>query len=255
MRKPTPAKSARTTRAPAKSAYREKNPGLTPRETFRVLPKTPNQKKLIEAITDHSITVALGPAGTGKTYVSVGRVVELFNKGNYDQIILARSIIPTGKSMGYLPGDVKEKLVPWVLPMLSVLEKALSKPVYEIMMRDERITIQPLETIRGRSFENSLILIDEAQNLDFEELKAITTRLGEGSKMVLMGDAFQSDIRGKSALIKFTELCHAHGIEIPVIQFAIKDIVRSDIVARIVKMLVLDSEGKGPNGALLKTKP
>ena len=207
---------------------------------FKVVPKTENQAVLIEAIEHSTIVVALGPAGTGKTYVSVGKAAQLFNSGGFEQIILARSIIPTGKSMGYLPGDVTEKLVPWVLPMLSVLEKSFGKTKFEFMLAKGVIEIQPLETIRGRSFENSIILVDEAQNLDMEELKAITTRLGEGSKLILMGDALQSDIQGRSPLLRFADMCERYKIDIPVVSFGVEDIVRSDIVADLVKMFVSD---------------
>lgn len=224
------------------STYRDKleSQGYDSYKAFRVDPKTENQNLLLEAIPEYDIVVALGPAGTGKTYCSVGKVVELYNKGHYKKIVIARSIIPTGKSMGYLPGDLKEKMIPWLLPMLSVMEKAFGKQKFDIMMAKDDISIQPLETIRGRSFEDSLILIDEAQNLSFEEIKAITTRLGENSKMVLMGDAFQSDLQGKSALLTFCAMCARHNIEIPVIQFGLDDIVRSDIVGKLVRMFVME---------------
>jgi phosphate starvation-inducible PhoH-like protein len=209
---------------------------------FHITAKNVKQQFLLDSIEGSAITVALGPAGTGKTYVSVKKAVQLFMQtgSGYRKIILARSIIPTGKSMGYLPGDVTEKLVPWVLPMLSVIEDSLGKSQMEYLMATDAIEIQPLETIRGRSFENALILIDEAQNLDFEEIKAITTRLGEGSKMILMGDAWQSDIRGDTPLLDFCAMCERANISIPVVQFSINEIVRSDIVGALVKMFHLE---------------
>ena len=98
--------------------------------------------------------------------------------------------------------------------------------------------MQPLETIRGRSFENSLVLVDECQNLTIEELKAITTRLGENSKMVLMGDSSQSDINSGKDILKFVSICRKHNIEIPIIEFTVEDIVRSDIVGQLVKAFI-----------------
>lgn len=210
---------------------------------FHVIPKTTNQERLLDAIETCAITVALGSAGVGKTYCGVGKAAMLFNKGKYKSIVMTRSIIPTGKSMGFLPGDVTEKMVPWLLPMISVLEKAFGKSKYEYMFAKGIISIQPLETIRGRSFEDSLIIVDEAQNLSDEEIKAITTRLGENSKMVLMGDAFQSDLQGKCALLKFAEMCERHDIKIPVVEFTVDDIVRSDIVAQLVKMFMYEASG------------
>ena len=219
------------------SNYAKKHDGQTSGR-LHVVAKNPKQQFLIDSIQGSAITVALGPAGTGKTYVSVKEAVALFMSPGeeYKKIILARSIIPTGKSMGYLPGDVTEKLVPWVLPMLTVIEDSLGKSQLEYLMATGGVEIQPLETIRGRSFENSLILIDEAQNLDFEEIKAITTRLGEGSKMILMGDAWQSDIKGDTPLLDFCQMCEAANIRIPVIKFTIEEIVRRDIVGALVRM-------------------
>ena len=208
---------------------------------FRLDPKTENQRILINAINTNDIVVALGSAGVGKTYCSVGRVAQLFNEGKYKNIVMTRSIIPTGPSMGALPGTVTEKMIPWLLPMISVLEKAFGKTKYEYMFNRGIITIQPLETIRGRSFEDTLILVDEAQNLSFEEVKAITTRLGEGSKMVLMGDAFQTDLKGPCAVVKFAEMCNRYNIPIPVVEFTVDDIVRSDLVAMLVKMFVIEA--------------
>lgn len=203
---------------------------------FHIQAKNKNQQLLIDGIENFEITIAVGPAGTGKTFVSMMTAAKLFSMGKYKSIVMTRSIIPTGRSMGFLPGDVTEKMIPWLLPMISVLESAFGKSKYEYLYAREQISIQPLETIRGRSFEDTIILIDEAQNLDFEEIKAITTRIGEGSKMVLMGDTFQSDIKGHSALLKFIDMCYRHGIDVPVVEFGIDDIVRSDIVAKLVRM-------------------
>ena len=224
------------------SRYRDKHEAANGVRVFTIRPKTENQSRLLSVIEDYEIVIALGPAGTGKTYCSAAKVAQLYQGGLYDKIILARSIIPTGKSMGYLPGDVKEKLRPWLLPMLSVLEKAFGKNKYEAMYAKGDIDLQPLETIRGRSYENSLIMVDECQNLDFEEIKAITTRLGEGSKMILMGDTFQSDIKGSSSILKFSNMCNRHDLEIPVVQFDADDIVRSDIVGKLVRMFMKEAK-------------
>lgn len=239
-------RDARNRPARGSSGYAVKTEGQMSGK-FNLVAKNPKQQFLVDSIQGSEITVALGPAGTGKTYVSVKKAVQLLmtQGSEYKKIILARSIIPTGKSMGYLPGDVTEKLVPWLLPMISVIEDSVGKSQAQYMMETKQVDIQPLETIRGRSFENSIILIDEAQNLDFEEIKAITTRIGEGSKMVLMGDAWQSDIRGATPLLDFTSMCERANIRIPVVQFGVDDIVRSDIVGRLVRMF--HNEGRMGN--------
>ena len=178
----------------------------------------------------------MGPAGTGKSYCSASKIAQLYLTGKYDSIILSRSNTPTGRSLGAFPGTIEEKLSPWLLPITSVLEKQFNKTKYEYLVNKRIIQMQPLETIRGRSFENSLVMVDEAQNLTFEEIKAVTTRLGENSKMILSGDASQSDVSNGNGIIKFSKLCDKHGIDIPIIKFTSDDIVRSDIVGELVRM-------------------
>lgn len=152
--------------------------------SFHIQPKTVNQQRLLDAIEHFPITVTLGAAGVGKTFCAASKVAQLYSRGQYERIVLARSNVPTGRSLGYFPGDIKEKLTPWLAPVLQVLKQRLGEDKYKYMLAKDQIQLQPLETIRGNSFENSLILIDECQNLTIEELKAITTRLGENSKMV-----------------------------------------------------------------------
>jgi phosphate starvation-inducible PhoH-like protein len=206
--------------------------------SFHIQPKTHNQQLLLEAIEEFPIVVTLGAAGVGKTFCAASKVAQLYLTGKYDNIILTRSNVPTGRSLGFFPGDIKEKLTPWLLPLISVLEKQLGKTKYEYIAAKEILQLQPLETIRGRSFENSLVLVDECQNLTIEELKAITTRLGENSKMVLMGDSSQSDINSGKDILKFVNICRKHNIEIPIVEFTVEDIVRSDIVGQLVKAFI-----------------
>ena len=206
--------------------------------SFHIQPKTNNQQLLLEAIEDYPIVVTLGAAGVGKTFCAASKVAQLYLTGKYDSIILTRSNVPTGRSLGFFPGDIKEKLTPWLLPSITVLEKQLGKTKYEYILAKEILQLQPLETIRGRSFENSLVLVDECQNLTIEELKAVTTRLGENSKMILMGDSSQSDINSGKDILKFVNICRKHGIDIPIVEFTVEDIVRSDIVGQLVKAFI-----------------
>ncbi len=209
----------------------------TPRP-FHIQPKNEKQSRLLDAIKLFPITVTLGCAGTGKTFCSSSMVASLFLSGRYEKIVLTRANVATGKSLGHFPGTVAEKMAPWLLPITSVLEKSFGESFYKYLVAKGNIEIQPLETIRGRSYENSLVIVDEAQNLTMEEIKAITTRLGENSKMVLCGDPDQNDLGKDSALKKFAGICKRHNIDIPIIEFGVDDIVRSDIVARIVRMLM-----------------
>lgn len=222
-----------------KSRYARK-PNNNTISGFNIIPKNQKQDKLIRSIKVYPITVTIGCAGTGKTYCSAGTVASLFIKGGYDKIVITRANVPTGKTLGHFPGTIQEKMTPWLLPMLEVFEEAFGKAKYQYMLNKGEIEIQPIETIRGRSYRNSLVLVDEAQNLSIEELKAITTRLGENSKLVLMGDPAQSDVNSGKDLIKFCNLVKKAGIALPVIEFYVDDIVRSDIVASLVKMFILE---------------
>ena len=227
-----------------KSRYAEKNQereeNIVSLYKFNVLPKNDKQDRLIRSIKKYPITVTMGCAGTGKTYCSAGTVAKLFqfSPNGYDKIVLTRANVPTGKTLGHFPGTVEEKMTPWLMPMLEVLKKAFGKGKFEYMLNKGQIEIQPIETIRGRSYENALVLVDEAQNLCMDELKAITTRIGENTKLVLMGDPAQSDVKGGRDLVEFTYKCKKAGIEMPVVEFGVNDIVRSDIVADLVKMFI-----------------
>lgn len=205
---------------------------------FNIIPKNEKQDILIRSIKTYPITVTIGCAGTGKTYCSAGTVAQLFLKGGYKKIVLTRANVPTGKSLGHFPGDIKEKMTPWLMPMLEVLSKAFGKGKFEYMLNKEQIEIQPIETIRGRSYEDALVLVDEAQNLSMDEIKAITTRIGENTKLILMGDPAQSDVKNGKDLTDFCYVVRKNGIEMPVVEFGVNDIVRSDIVADLVKMFI-----------------
>lgn len=230
--------SRRKSRYAEKSERKEEETNVHRINRFNIIPKNEKQDRLIQAIKGYPITVTIGCAGTGKTYCSAGTVAQLFMKGKYDKLVITRANVPTGKSLGHFPGTIQEKMTPWLLPMLEVFQKAFGKGKYEYMLNKEEIEIQPIETIRGRSFENSLVLVDEAQNLCMDELKAITTRLGQNSKLVLMGDPAQSDVRDGRDLVEFCYKVNKAGIKLPVIQFGVEDIVRSDIVADLVRMFI-----------------
>jgi phosphate starvation-inducible PhoH-like protein len=205
-------------------------------KAFHIQPKNKKQQALLEAIRHYPITVTIGCAGTGKTYCSTSQVASLFLRGGYDRIVLSRANVGVGKSIGAFPGTVQEKLTPWLLPIISVLEKSFGKHHYEYLLSKGTIEMQPLETIRGRSYEDSLIIVDECQNLTIDELKAITTRIGENSKMILCGDPAQSDVNNGGGIERFVKLCAANSIEIPIIRFNSDDVVRSDIVGQLIKM-------------------
>jgi phosphate starvation-inducible PhoH-like protein len=208
--------------------------------SFSVLPKNEKQDLLIQSIKNFPLTVTMGCAGTGKTYCSAGTIAQLFttSRNGYNKIVLTRANVPTGKSLGHFPGTITEKMTPWLLPMLEVLQKSFGKGKFDFMLSKGQIDIQPIETIRGRSYENALVLVDEAQNLCMDELKAITTRIGENTKLVLMGDPAQSDVKNGEDLVEFCRKVSSSGIDLPIIEFGVDDIVRSDIVADLVRLFI-----------------
>ena len=219
-----------------KSRYAHKN--NVHRIGFHVIPKNEKQDKLIRSIKVYPITITIGCAGTGKTYCSAGTVASLYQQGKYKKIVVTRANVPTGKSLGHFPGTIQEKMTPWLIPMLEVFEEAFGKEKYKYMLNKGEVEIQPIETIRGRSYKDALVLVDEAQNLSIDELKAISTRLGENSKLILMGDPAQSDVKQGEDLIRFCKIIKKVGISLPVIEFSVDDIVRSDIVADLVRVFI-----------------
>jgi phosphate starvation-inducible PhoH-like protein len=203
---------------------------------FELHPKTAAQHSLMECIREYPITFAIGIFGTGKTYCAAGTLVKLWGTRKFDTIVLARANVPTGPTLGAFPGEPEEKLAHWVAPMLSVLRKALGSQKVDYMIEKKQIILQPIETIRGQSYENALVMVDEVQNVDLDTLKAITSRLGENSHMVLSGDPSQSDTNKGTDLVRFTDAIVKHEINIPIVYFGVDDIVRSGIAKELALM-------------------
>jgi len=165
-------------------------------QTINLEPKNKEQKFAIEALMDEHIPIVTltGLAGSGKTFLAIMAGLEMIQTGTHDRIVITRSIQPVGRDLGYLPGDVKEKMDPWLAPIMDNLRVAFKDTSYFSMMMEKGIIeIAPLSFIRGRTFNNAVVLVDEAQNATIHELKTIITRIGAGSKIVLLGDTDQID--------------------------------------------------------------
>jgi len=210
-------------------------------KAVHIQPKTVTQDRLLRAIEYNQLVVTIGPAGVGKTYCAVNAAINLLVQGKTKKLVLVRANIPTGKTLGSFPGDIYDKLGPWLAPMTSEIKKRLGSGDYDAKRHAGQIEFHPLETIRGASFEDTVILVDESQNLTYEEVKAITTRIGEGSKMILMGDPMQRDTR-ESGLVQFKKVIQKYKLEVPIIEFTTDDIVRSDLVAQLVKAYMKHEE-------------
>jgi phosphate starvation-inducible PhoH-like protein len=208
------------------------------KKTSGILPKGSNQKLLISALKEYTQVFILGPAGTGKTYVTATYAADRYTLKEIDKIVITRPHVAVGKDLGYLPGTLEEKTYPWALPVLDVLIKHLGKGAVETGIKNDNIEMAPLALMRGRSFDNSFIIVDEAQNITIHELKMLLTRVGEGSTIVLNGDVQQSDLKEADGLSKVIHLAKKHMLPVPVVEFGVDDIVRSDICAQWVKVFM-----------------
>lgn len=201
-----------------------------------VTPKTIGQKKYIEAIRNHDVTLGIGPAGTGKTYLAMAMAVSHFKEGKVSRIILTRPAVEAGEALGFLPGDLYEKIAPYLRPLHDALHDML--PAEEIQKHTERgvIEIAPLAYMRGRTLNHAFIILDEAQNSTMEQMFMFLTRLGMNSKAVITGDVTQVDLppHKKSGLVEAQHaLRHIDGIAI--IEFTRRDVVRHPLVMRIIE--------------------
>ena len=203
----------------------------------KVKPLNPNQKLLMDAIKTHNLVVALGPAGTGKTYIAISSAVEALESGSVDRIVLSRPALEAGESIGYLPGDMHEKMAPFLRPLYDALTDRLGSKRLRTMMADGTIEIAPVGFMRGRTLNNAFVVIDEAQNCTYSQIKMLLTRLGWHSTMVLTGDPDQTDLLDNlSGLADIARRLEA--VEgIAVARLTEKDIVRHPLVASMLTVL------------------
>lgn len=196
--------------------------------------KTPNQERYIKAIKSKPLTFGLGPAGSGKTYIAASLAAQAVLNGEAEQIIVTRPAVEAGESLGFLPGELEEKFEPYIGAFRQVLEERLGKSRVEYMLKNGQIRPSPLAYMRGLTFKNAFVLMDEAQNATPKEMQLFLTRIGEGCTVVVNGDQDQSDIPGKSGLIDAVERV-GYIPSVAVVRFGQQDIVRSGLVQEIVQ--------------------
>ncbi len=203
----------------------------------RVKPRSDNQHRLMEAIDGHSLTLALGPAGTGKTYLAIAAAVEALEDGRVARIVLSRPAVEAGESLGYLPGTMEEKLSPYLRPLYDALADRIGGKRLKGLLGDGSIEISPIGFMRGRTLNNCFVVIDEAQNCTYGQIKMLLTRLGWHSTMVVTGDPDQSDLLpGVSGLAEIADrLDPLPGIA--VVRLTQQDVVRHPLVATMLTAL------------------
>ncbi len=202
----------------------------------KILPRSSTQYKYIKALRGNTLTFGLGPAGTGKTYLAVAEAVEKISNGEVEKIILSRPAVEAGEQLGFLPGDLKDKIDPYLIPLYDALGDCMNREKVSKMIENGKIEIAPLAFMRGRTLSHSYIILDEAQNTSPMQMKMFLTRLGKESKMVITGDLTQVDlpkpkISGLHEAINVTK-----GInDIEHIHFMEQDVIRHTLVTEIVK--------------------
>ena len=201
-----------------------------------IRPKTLGQKKYVDAIKRSSIVFGVGPAGTGKTYLAVALAVYALKNKEIDKIILTRPAVEAGEKLGFLPGDMNEKVDPYLRPLFDALQEMMGQDAYLRHIERGSIEIAPLAYMRGRTLSNSFIILDEAQNTTKEQMKMFLTRMSENSRIVVTGDVTQIDLpkNVKSGMIDAIEVLDGvEGIEI--VKLTAKDVVRRELVTRIIQ--------------------
>jgi phosphate starvation-inducible PhoH-like protein len=198
---------------------------------------SPAQQQLMDAIDAQSVVLALGPAGTGKTYLAIAKAVEALEAGKVQRIVLSRPAVEAGESLGYLPGDLNEKLAPYLRPLYDALTERLGPKRLKALLAENVIEIAPVAYMRGRTLSECFVVIDEAQNCTYGQIKMLLTRLGWRSTMVLTGDPDQTDLLpGMSGLSDIAARLEPL-TEVPVVRLTEGDIVRHPLVASMLTVL------------------
>ncbi|MDB2388635.1 PhoH family protein, partial [Alphaproteobacteria bacterium] len=207
-------------------------------ETWKktIIPKSLGQNSYFEALNDYELVFGLGPAGTGKSYLAVAKGIDMLKKGLVEKIILTRPAVEAGERLGFLPGDMKEKIDPYLRPIYDALYEMMPSDRVEKKIQSGEIEIAPLAFMRGRTFNNAYVIVDEAQNTTSVQMKMVLTRIGEGSRMVINGDLSQVDLpSGQISGLQESQkiLSKINGIKI--VSLEAEDVIRHPIVAKIIK--------------------
>jgi phosphate starvation-inducible PhoH-like protein len=207
-----------------------------------VTPKTPGQETWRDALTTHTLAIAHGPAGTGKTQIAIDVAVEWLKAGKVERLVLSRPAVEAGERLGFLPGDMKDKVDPYMQPLYDALGRHYNAKTIQVLLLDKTIEIAPIAFLRGRTLGNAAIVLDEAQNLTASQMKMALTRLGEGSTMAIVGDLEQIDLpRGTTSGLAEAIRILRNVQGVAVVELTRSDCVRSALVGRILDAYALDN--------------
>ncbi|MCJ2143384.1 PhoH family protein [Methylobacterium sp. E-066] len=200
-----------------------------------IQPLTDRQAEYLDALASSAQVIVLGPAGTGKTYIAGTRAADQLRQRRISKVVITRPNVPSGRSLGFFPGTLEEKIAPWVAPLTEAMKERMGQAAFEIALKTGDIEIVPFEVMRGRTFKNCLVILDEAQNTTTAEIKMFLTRIGDDCQVIINGDVSQTDLRETSGLRTVMHLIKSRMMPIPVVEFTRDDIVRSGICAEWVK--------------------
>jgi phosphate starvation-inducible PhoH-like protein len=201
-----------------------------------IKPRSDHQKKYFEAMNRHDVVIAIGPAGTGKTFLAVAAALNALQSGKVNRIVLTRPVVEAGEKLGFLPGDLYEKINPYLKPLYDAFYVMLGPEKFRFLRDEEAIEIVPIAYMRGRTLDDSFIVLDEAQNTTSEQMKMLLTRMGSGSRIVVTGDITQVDLESKKKsglIVAQKALSSIEGIKF--VYFTEEDVVRHELVKKVIK--------------------
>ena len=257
MAKNTKRTSSRVTRTPKVTTVSEVKSFAPKRNRLKC--KNRKQKEFANLINKHEIIIASGPAGTGKSYISIAKAIELVQnqESPYKKIIISKPAVEAGEKHGFMPGDMKEKMEPYVASSVDIIDKILGKSTREKLVENGIVQIEALAFIRGKTVDNTILIMEEAQNMSPNQVKTLLTRIGENSKFIISGDIDQSDKYRDVTHSGLYDVMNRHRNikEIGFFEFGVEDIVRNPIISKILKNYNTTSTAKETKSKTIKVDP
>lgn len=214
---------------------RSRNKTSAPRQDEPEIAKTDNQRAYLKCIEEHDLTFCIGPAGTGKTFLAVCAAVRMLKRGLIERVLLCRPAVQSGEDLGFLPGDMKDKIDPYLRPLYDAMEELLGRDYFKNCIGQGSIEVIPFAYMRGRTLNRSVIILDEAQNTTIMQMKMFLTRMGRGSKTIVNGDITQVDLEGKDSGLADAISLLKDNNKIGFVEMKRNDIVRHSLVQEIVE--------------------